>query len=89
MAHVTGNEMVREQLITHRDRLQELIDRLDQGVDCAELLTDVVTSHRALGELCAALAIEHLREHVAEVEDAKRRAEGAQELEEVLRAAYG
>ena len=86
MAHVTENEGVRERLTAHRDRVQHLIDRLDQGVDCAELLADVIASHRALGALCSDLAVEHLREHVAEVADAERRAEGAQQLEEVLRA---
>lgn len=88
MGHVKENTIVQERLTEHRDRVQNLVDRLEQGVDCAELLADVVSAHRALGALCSELAVEHLREHVAEVDNPKRRAEGALQLEEVLRAAY-
>jgi DNA-binding FrmR family transcriptional regulator len=88
MVHVTEDTVIRQRLIAHRGRVQHLIERLDQDMDCSELLAEVVSSYRALGDLCSELAVEHLREHVAEVEDAQRRTEGAQQLEAVLRAAY-
>ena len=86
MTHVHKNEKVRKQLISQRDRLQKLIDRIDDNTDCAAVLNDVVASYKALGGLCTELAVEHLSEHIASVDDPQKRSQGARELDDFLRS---
>ena len=86
MAHVHKNEKVRKQLISERDRLQKLIDRINDQTDCAAVLNDVVASYKALGGLCTELAVEHLSEHIANVDDPQERSQGVQELDGFLRS---
>ena len=86
MTHVHKNEKVRKQLISERDRLQKLIDRIDDKTDCAAVLNDVVASYKALGGLCTELAVEHLSEHIASVDDPQKRSQGVRELDDFLRS---
>jgi len=88
MAHIHEDARLRERLSAHRDHVQRMIDRLDE-VDCGNLLAELVKGYEVLAGLCADLAVEHLREHVTEVDDAPARLRGAEELEPVLRAAWG
>jgi DNA-binding FrmR family transcriptional regulator len=85
MAHVHQNEDVKAQLISERDRLQKLIDRIDDETDCWALLAEVVASYKSLGGLCTELAVEHLSEHIAEVDDPQKRAQGVREMDDFLR----
>jgi len=88
MAHINQDEAMRARLLDHRDRVQAMLERIDGGIDCGHLLADVLAAYRALGILCADLAIAHLRAHVAEVDDKAARDRGRQELEQALRAAF-
>ncbi len=88
MAHSNQDEAMRARLLDHRDRVQAMLDRIDGGIDCGHLLVDVLAAYRALGILCADLAIAHLREHVAKVDDREARERGREELEQALRAAF-
>ena len=86
MSHVHDNAKVREALTVQRDRLQGLIQQIDSEADCAHILSEVVTSYKALGALATELAVEHLSEHIAEVDEQKERLQGAKELEGFLRS---
>ncbi len=88
MAHINQDQTVRARLIAHRNHVQHMIDRLDAEIGCGDLLAEVVTGYETLGALCADLAVEHLREHVTEVDDNAARAQGAHELEKLLRVAF-
>jgi len=88
MAHINENQAIRKQLLAHRDQVQQLIDHLDRGMGCGDLLAEAVKGYESLGTLCADLAVEHLKEHVTEVADFDARVRGAQELESLLRAAF-
>ena len=41
MAHIEQAEHLRRDLVAYRDRIQALVDHLDQGLSCAELLYTV------------------------------------------------
>ena len=86
MSHVHDNAKVRETLTVQRDRMQGLIQQIDSGADCAHILSEVVTSYKALGALATEPAVEHLSEHIAEVDEQKERLQGAKELEGFLRS---
>lgn len=85
MAHIDHEEQIRRDLTAHRDHIQALLNRLGHGLSCAELLGEVHECRRALGELCAELAIEHLKHHIAEEHDAGKRDQGATEVAVLLR----
>lgn len=80
MAHIEQAEFLRRDLRLHRDRIQALLDRLDQGLSCAELLHAVHDCHRALGQIRDALLVEHVHHHLAEENDRSRRDQAAQEI---------
>jgi len=88
MAHIDHEEHIQADLTAHRDRIQALLDRLGEGLSCAELLTETRQCHQALGQVCAALAIEHLKHHIAEENDAAQRTQGADELAAILRTVF-
>ena len=88
MAHIDNEAHIRRDLIAHRDRIQALLERLGQGLYCAELLSEVHACQRALGQVCAELAVEHLKHNIAEEDDAAKRDLGASEVAAVLRDAF-
>lgn len=85
MAHINQDQAVRERLSSHRDQVQQILDRLDAGMECGDLLAEVAAGYRTVGALCADLAVEHLREHLIEVGDADERARGAVDIERLIR----
>jgi DNA-binding FrmR family transcriptional regulator len=80
MAHIEHSDPLRRDLLAHRNRIEALIDGLDQGLSCAELLSAVHHSHRALGQIRDKLLIEHLHHHLAEENDRSRRDQAANEI---------
>lgn len=88
MAHIDHQDHIRSGLLSHRDRIQAILDRLGQDLSCAELLNTVRDCHHDLGKLCTELAIEHLQHHVAEQNEIGQRQQGADELAAVLQYAF-
>jgi hypothetical protein len=88
MAHVEHEDQIRDDLVAHRDRIQKLLDRLSDDISCATLLSEVQRCHRALGDLCAELAIEHVKRHIADEADAHKRDTAANEVATLLRDAF-
>lgn len=80
MAHIEQAEHLRRDLVAYRDRIQALVDHLDQGLPCAELLYTVQDCYRALGQIRDELLIEHVTHHLAEEDDRSRRDQAAQEI---------
>ncbi len=80
MAHIEHSDQLRRDLLAHRDRIVALLDHLDQGVSCAELLNAVHDCSRGLGRIRDGLLVEHLHHHLAEEEDRGRRDQAAHEI---------
>lgn len=80
MAHIEHSNQLRRDLLAHRDRIVALLDHLDRGLSCAELLSAVHHCHRALGQIRDGLLVEHLHHHLAEENDRGRRDQAANEI---------
>ncbi len=80
MAHIEHSDHLRHHLLAHRNRIEALIDGLDQRLSCAELLSAVHHCHRALGQIRDRLLVEHLNHHLAEENDRSRRDQAAHEI---------
>lgn len=78
--HIEHAEHLRRDLLAHRDRIEALLDRLDRGLSCTELLNTVHDCHRAFGQIRAELLVEHVNHHLAEEDDRSRRDQAAHEI---------
>jgi DNA-binding FrmR family transcriptional regulator len=58
---------------------------LEDGVDCGDLLVQIAAARGAMHGLMMEVLSGHLREHVAEAEDAASRAQEADAVIELLR----
>jgi DNA-binding FrmR family transcriptional regulator len=80
MAHIEHSDHLRYELLAHRPRIETLLDRLERGLSCVELMKAVHASHRELGKIRAGLLVEHLNHHLAEESDRSRRDQAAHEI---------
>lgn len=80
MAHIEHSNHLRDDLLAHRHRIEALLDRLERGLSCVELLNAVHDCHRKLGQICTGLLVDHLNHHLAEEEDRSRRDQAAHEI---------
>jgi len=80
MAHIEHSDHLRHDLLAHRNRIETLLDRLERGLSCVELLNEIHDCHRKLSQIRAELLIDHLNSHLAEEEDRSRRDQAAQEI---------
>lgn len=80
MAHIEHSDHLRHDLLAHRNRIEVLLDRLERGLSCAELLSGIHHCHRALGQIRDRLLVEHLHHHIAEENDRGRRDQAAHEI---------
>lgn len=80
MAHIEQSDHLRRDLLAHRNRIEALLDRLEHGLSCVELLHAVHACHRALGHIRDRLLVEHLHHHIAEENDRSRRDQAAHEI---------
>ncbi len=80
MAHIEHSDRFRHDLLAHYASVEVLLNHLDQGLSCAELLHAVHNCHRALGQIRDRLLVEHLHHHLAEENDRDQRDRAAQEI---------
>jgi DNA-binding FrmR family transcriptional regulator len=80
MAHIERSDRLRRDLLAHCDSVAALLNRLDRGLSCAELLNAVHDCYRALGQIRTELLVEHLNHHLAEEDDRSRRDQAANEI---------
>ena len=80
MAHIEHSDHLRRGLVAHYASVEVLLNHLDQGRSCAELLHAVHGCHRALGHIRDRLLIEHINHHLAEENDRSRRDQAAHEI---------
>ncbi len=80
MAHIEHSDHLRDDLLAHWNRIETLLDRLERGLSCVELLNAVHACHRELGKIRAGLLVEHLNHHLAEESDRSRRDQAAHEI---------
>lgn len=80
MAHIEHSEHLRHDLLAHRNRIETLLDRLERGLCCVELLNAVHACHREFGQIRAGLLVDHLNHHLAEENDRSRRDQAAHEI---------
>ena len=80
MAHIEHSHQLRHDLLAHRNRIEALLDRLERGLSCVELLNGVHDCHRELGQIRAGLLVDHLNHHLAEENDRSRRDQAAHEI---------
>jgi DNA-binding FrmR family transcriptional regulator len=80
MAHIEHSDHLRDDLLAHRNRIEALLDRLERGLSCVELLNGVHDCHRELGQIRSGLLVEHLHHHLAKENDRSRRDQAAHEI---------
>ncbi len=80
MTHIEQSDHLRRDLLAHRNHIEALLDRLERGLSCVELLNGVHDCHRELGQIRAGLLVEHLNHHLAEENDRNRRDQAAHEI---------
>ncbi len=85
MAHTDKNkDQIIKNLAAHREKIQQLIEQLEDGVSCGALLTEVHQCYSNLGSMCADLAMDHLQHHIVEESESSKRIEGANEVVPLL-----
>ncbi len=84
MAHIEHSDLLRDNLLAHHKRIEALLDRLEHGLPCVELLNAVHDCHRELGQIRTRLLVDHLNHHLAEEEDRSQRDQAAREIVALL-----
>ena len=80
VTHIEQSDHLRRDLLAHRNHIEALLDRLERGLSCVELLNGVHDCHRELGQIRSGLLVEHLHHHLAKENDRSRRDQAAHEI---------
>ncbi|HEX4171676.1 MAG TPA: metal/formaldehyde-sensitive transcriptional repressor [Acetobacteraceae bacterium] len=80
----------KSKLLTRVRRIRGQVEALERGLEnevgCADMLMLIASVRGAVNGLMAEVMEDHIRRHVVDPQSERARAQGAQELTEVIRA---